>query len=145
MSGACVLRDYAVLADGERGALINPQGEISWMCFPRWHSDAVFSTLIGGHGKEHVDDLLAQVGLAERGDTPYKSYSLGMKQRLGIAASLLSDPDLLILDEPTNGLDPAGIHEMRDFLRGLGNKGKTVFVSSHLLAEVQRMCDREAP
>ncbi len=97
---------------------------------------------LGGHGTEHVDDLLAQVGLAERGDTPYKQYSLGMKQRLGIAASLLSDPELLILDEPTNGLDPAGIHEVRDFLRGLGNKGKTVFVSSHLLAEIQRMCDR---
>ncbi len=97
---------------------------------------------LGGHGAERVDDLLAQVGLADRGDHLYKSYSLGMKQRLGIAASLLSDPDLLILDEPTNGLDPAGIHEMRDFLQSLGKKGKTIFVSSHLLSEIQRMCDR---
>jgi len=95
---------------------------------------------IAGDGAHRVDDLLAQVGLADRGHEPYRSYSLGMKQRLGIAATLLTDPELLILDEPTNGLDPSGIHEMRDFLVGLARSGKTVFVSSHLLAEVQRMC-----
>jgi len=64
-----------------------------------------------------------------------------MKQRLGIAAALLPDPDLLILDEPTNGLDPGGIHEVRDFLKSLARQGKTVFVSSHLLSEIQRICD----
>jgi len=95
---------------------------------------------LSGHGSHRVDELLAQVRLADWGDKPYKSYSLGMKQRLGIAATLLADPELLILDEPTNGLDPAGIHEMRHFLRDLARKGKTVFVSSHLMAEVQRLC-----
>ena len=97
---------------------------------------------LSGNGMDRVDEMLAQVNLAEWGGKAYRSYSLGMKQRLGIAAALLSDPELLILDEPTNGLDPAGIHEMRDFLVGLGRKGKTVFVSSHLMAEVQKMCER---
>ncbi|MHB8605666.1 MAG: ABC transporter ATP-binding protein [Thermoplasmatota archaeon] len=97
--------------------------------------------ILGGHDLARIDPLLAQVGLADRADDPYKSFSLGMKQRLGIAASLVPDPELLMLDEPTNGLDPAGIREMRGFLRALGDQGKTVFVSSHLLAEVQRMCD----
>ncbi|MFA5943862.1 MAG: ABC transporter ATP-binding protein [Candidatus Thermoplasmatota archaeon] len=96
---------------------------------------------LGGFDPARIPPLLAQVGLADRGDEPYKRYSLGMKQRLGIAAALLPDPELLVLDEPTNGLDPAGIHEIRDFLRGLGDQGKTVFVSSHLLAEIEKMCD----
>jgi ABC-2 type transport system ATP-binding protein len=96
---------------------------------------------LGGHDKSRIPALLQQVGLAEAAGQLYKRYSLGMKQRLGIAAALLPDPDLLVLDEPTNGLDPAGIHEVRDFLRALGRQGKTVFVSSHLLTEVQRMCD----
>jgi ABC-2 type transport system ATP-binding protein len=73
-----------------------------------------------------------------------KTYSLGMKQRLGIAAALLKDPELLILDEPANGLDPAGIKEVRDLLRSLGEEGRTVFLSSHQLAEVQQVCDRVA-
>jgi ABC-2 type transport system ATP-binding protein len=81
------------------------------------------------------------VGLRERGDDRYKNYSLGMKQRLGIALALLPDPDLLILDEPTNGLDPQGIVEIRSLLMQLGARGKTVFVSSHLLAEIQAACD----
>jgi ABC-2 type transport system ATP-binding protein len=96
---------------------------------------------LGGFPDEHMGLLLAQVGLSESAHRAYKGYSLGMKQRLGIAASLLPDPDLVILDEPTNGLDPAGIQEVRDFLRGLARQGKTVFVSSHQLAEVQRICD----
>ncbi len=96
---------------------------------------------LGGFPEARIPVLLRQVGLAEQADEPYKRYSLGMKQRLGIAAALLPDPELLILDEPTNGLDPSGIIEIRDFLRALGRQGKTVFVSSHLLSEIQKMCD----
>ncbi len=88
-----------------------------------------------------IDELLELVGLAERANDRVQGYSLGMKQRLGIAAALLSDPRLLLLDEPANGLDPAGIVAMRDMLRELAASGKTVFVSSHLLAEVQAMAD----
>jgi ABC-2 type transport system ATP-binding protein len=79
--------------------------------------------------------------LAERGGSKYKTYSLGMKQRLGIAAALLPDPKLLILDEPTNGLDPAGIQEIRDLLSRLAGEGVTVFVSSHLLSEIEMIAE----
>ena len=97
-----------------------------------------------GIGRPTVDAVLDQVGLADRAGDQVRTYSLGMKQRLGIAAALLKDPELLILDEPANGLDPAGIKEVRDLVRRLGNEGRTVFVSSHQLAEVQQMCDRVA-
>jgi len=91
-----------------------------------------------------VDDALERTGLAERGDDLVKTYSLGMKQRLGIAAALLQDPAVLILDEPANGLDPAGIVEVRDLLRRLAAQGRTVFVSSHILSEVQQVADHVA-
>ncbi|CAO5228129.1 ABC transporter ATP-binding protein [Frankia sp. AgKG'84/4] len=91
--------------------------------------------------RDRIEAVLAQVGLTERGDDRFSSYSLGMKQRLGIAAALLPDPCLLILDEPTNGLDPAGIREMRALLGQLAGTGMTVFVSSHLLTEVEQICD----
>lgn len=100
----------------------------------------VLATL-GGHPQDQVQSLLDQVGLGDRGKSKYKTYSLGMKQRLGIAAALLPDPQLLILDEPTNGLDPAGIQEVRDLMRSLANEGTTVFVSSHLLAEIEMISD----
>jgi ABC-2 type transport system ATP-binding protein len=90
---------------------------------------------------ERVDAVLGQTGLAGRDREPVKRFSLGMKQRLGIAAALLSDPELLILDEPTNGLDPAGIVEIRGLLRDLGRNGRTVIVSSHQLAEIEAVCD----
>lgn len=94
---------------------------------------------------ERIRVLLEQVGLAARARQSVGGYSLGMKQRLGIAAALLDDPDLVILDEPTNGLDPAGIQEMRGFIRALvTEQGKTVFLSSHLLNEVEQVCDRVA-
>ena len=85
--------------------------------------------------------MLAEVGLGDRGRDKFRTYSLGMKQRLAIAATLLKDPDLLIFDEPTNGLDPAGIHEIRATMRGLADRGKTVLVSSHILTEVQQVAD----
>ena len=87
-----------------------------------------------------VDSALEQVGLTGRDRERFKGYSLGMKQRLAIAATLLKNPDLLILDEPTNGLDPAGIRDIRDMIRGLGESGVTVLLSSHILAEVQQVC-----
>lgn len=99
---------------------------------------------IQGVGPVAVGESLARVGLAERADDPVKTYSLGMKQRLGIAAALLKDPAVLILDEPANGLDPAGIVEVRSLLKSLGADGRTVFVSSHILSEVQQTADRVA-
>lgn len=95
--------------------------------------------------KADFDRLLSRVGMLDRADRPVKGYSTGMKQRLGLAATLLSDPDLIILDEPTNGLDPQGIQDIRLFVRRLVDEfGKTVFLSSHLLGEVEQVCDRVA-
>ncbi len=88
-----------------------------------------------------VEEVLEAVGLTDRGGDKVRTYSLGMRQRLGIAVALLSDPDLLLLDEPANGLDPAGIVAMRELLRYLTARGKTVLVSSHILPEVQQLAD----
>ena len=101
---------------------------------------AIFARL-GGIDQDRVDPLLDLVGLGLRGKHKFKTYSLGMKQRLGIAAALLPDPKLLILDEPTNGLDPAGIQEIRDLLSDLAKRGVTVFVSSHLLSEIEMIAE----
>jgi len=89
-----------------------------------------------------IDDVLEQVGLSEARNKRVKAYSQGMRQRLGIALALLGRPDVLVLDEPTNGLDPQGMREIRLLLRRLADDGTTVFVSSHLLSEVEAMCDR---
>ena len=91
-----------------------------------------------------IGEVLALVGLTTRQKDKVRGFSLGMKQRLALAAALLPDPELLILDEPTNGLDPAGMREFRDLIRELGRSDKTVFVSSHLLNEVEQMCDEVA-
>lgn len=91
-----------------------------------------------------IDEVLEIADLSERGGDLVSRYSLGMRQRLAIAAALLKDPKLLILDEPANGLDPSGIREVRHLLRRLGDEGRTVFVSSHILGEVQQTCDRVA-
>jgi ABC-2 type transport system ATP-binding protein len=88
-----------------------------------------------------VEPALARAGLTARAGDKYRSYSLGMKQRLGIASALLPDPELLILDEPTNGLDPAGIVEMRGLIRSFADDGMTVLVSSHLISEIEQICD----
>ncbi|HVD47192.1 MAG TPA: ABC transporter ATP-binding protein [Candidatus Limnocylindria bacterium] len=103
-----------------------------------------FGDLLGGVGEKRIDEVLEIVSLNGRDKDKVKTYSMGMKQRLGLAVALLNDPDLLILDEPANGLDPAGIVEMRDLLRGLAADGKTVFISSHVLSEVQQICTRVA-
>jgi len=95
----------------------------------------------GGVERTRVDAVLDQVGLRDRADERVKGYSLGMKQRLAVASALLKRPELLILDEPANGLDPAGIREMRDMMRELSAAGVTVVVSSHILAEIQLICD----
>jgi ABC-type multidrug transport system ATPase subunit len=89
-----------------------------------------------------IQEVLRLVDLADRARDRFSTYSLGMKQRLGVAAALLKDPELVILDEPTNGLDPAGMRDMRRLIRELGSDGRTVLLSSHLLGEVQQICDR---
>jgi ABC-2 type transport system ATP-binding protein len=111
--------------------------------FPGFTGRRNLSLLAGtiGQPRSKVDEVLDVVGLRERGGDRYGGYSLGMRQRLAIAATLLKDPDLLILDEPTNGLDPAGIREIRETIRELGSTGVTVLLSSHILAEVQQVCD----
>ena len=88
-----------------------------------------------------VDHLLEMVGITDRANSKVSTYSLGMKQRLGIAYTLLGDPDMLLLDEPTNGLDPAGMAEVRELIRQLGGSGRAVLLSSHVLHEVEQVCD----
>jgi ABC-2 type transport system ATP-binding protein len=102
------------------------------------------ASALGGIPDSHIDAILDVVGLRERQKDRVRTYSLGMKQRLGVAMALLHNPDLLILDEPANGLDPAGIVEIRDLMRALAAQGKTVFISSHVLTEVQQICTRVA-
>jgi ABC-2 type transport system ATP-binding protein len=96
---------------------------------------------LGGHDPRRIPEVLDLVALGSRGPDRFGEYSLGMKQRLGIAAALLGDPELLVLDEPTNGLDPAGINEMRQFIRSLADGKRTVLVSSHILSELEQISD----
>ncbi len=98
------------------------------------------SARIRGVGHSRIDAVLKQVGLFERRNDPFNTYSLGMKQRLAIASALLTDPDVLILDEPTNGLDPQGISDMRALILEISTSGKTIILASHLLDEVQKVC-----
>lgn len=124
------------------GALVESPALYSYMS-GRDNLRAV-GNLLGGVPEKRIDDVLDVVSLKGRDHDRVRTYSMGMKQRLGLAVALLNDPDLLILDEPANGLDPAGIVEMRDLLRGLAAQGKTVFISSHVLTEVQQICTRVA-
>jgi ABC-2 type transport system ATP-binding protein len=114
--------------------------------FPRFSGRRNLEVLarLHGIGSQTIDDALERVKLTERQGDMVKSYSLGMRQRLAIAATLLTDPKVLLLDEPANGLDPAGIVEVRELIRSLGAEGRTVFVSSHILSEVQQVADQVA-
>ena len=102
----------------------------------------LFARLLGPVDEKQVSELLDLVGMKERGDDKVKRYSMGMRQRLALAQAMLGKPKLLILDEPTNGLDPNGIHGLRILLRKLADEGMTIFFSSHLLSEVEELCDR---
>ncbi|HET7487012.1 MAG TPA: ATP-binding cassette domain-containing protein [Acidimicrobiales bacterium] len=123
---------------GRVGALVEGPG--LWPALTATENVAVVARL-AGHDPARIPWALDLVGLGERAGDRYGSYSLGMKQRLGIAAALLGDPELLVLDEPTNGLDPVGIIDMRDLIGRLGAGGRTVLVSSHLLGELEQVCD----
>jgi ABC-2 type transport system ATP-binding protein len=118
---------------------------------PRFHGHLsgrqnlrILAAARGGGAAKMIDPALNRTGLSGRADDNVSAYSMGMRQRLGVAACLLADPQLLILDEPMNGLDPAGMHEMRDMIRSLVDEGRTVMLSSHLLDEVERTCDEVA-
>ncbi|GMX66152.1 ABC transporter ATP-binding protein [Paenibacillus elgii] len=109
-----------------------------------WENLEHFARMLPGVGENRIREVVDIVGMDARIHDKVKTYSLGMRQRLGIAQALLNDPKLLILDEPTNGLDPQGIKELREFIRQLAETGLSLFISSHLLSEIQQMCDRVA-
>ena len=134
-SGRCVVR-------GRVGAVIDGQG-----LFPGFSGRRnleLLAALGRVDRRRGVDDVLARVGLVDRAADRVGTYSLGMRRRLGLAAALLCDPEVLVLDEPTNGLDPEGVRDVRELLRDLADEGRTVVVSSHALAEVQLSCDAVA-
>ena len=133
----------------ERGRALAQVGAI--VDEPRFHGHLtgrenlkILAAARGGEAGRQIGPALGRTGLAQRADDKVSAYSMGMRQRLGVAACLLADPQLLILDEPMNGLDPAGMHLMRDMIRGLVDEGRTVMLSSHLLDEVERTCDQVA-
>jgi len=109
-----------------------------------WDNLEVLSKAIGGIPQSKIHEVLCRVNLLDRAKDKYQHYSLGMKQRLAIASALLRDPELIILDEPTNGLDPSGYKEVRELIPALAKENRTVFLCSHLLHEVERVCDRVA-
>jgi ABC-2 type transport system ATP-binding protein len=121
------------------GALVEAPG---FYPFLSGHDNLRVLARHAGARADRIPVVLDQVGLGERACDRYATYSLGMKQRMGVAAALLKDPELLILDEPTNGLDPAGTAAMRDLIRSFRDEGRTVLLSSHLMPEVEQVCDR---
>ena len=147
-AGTMSVLDHPVPA--ERGVALQRVGAI--VEEPRFHMHLtgrenlrVVAAVRGPEAYARIEPALARVGLSERGGEKVKRYSMGMRQRLGVARCLLADPLLLILDEPTNGLDPGGIQEFREMVRAMvEQEGRTVFVSSHLLDEVEKTCDAAA-
>ena len=131
--------------DGHRDALHRIGSVVETPAFYPYLSGrqnlAYFQGISGRGGPSELDELLERVGLASRGGDRFQTYSLGMKQRLGLAYAMLGNPELLFLDEPTNGMDPEGMAEVRELVRGLGTSGRTVLLSSHLLHEVEQVCD----
>jgi ABC-2 type transport system ATP-binding protein len=123
---------------GRVGALL--EGPALWPGLTGTENLRVLAKL-GRHDERAIPQLLALVGLADRADDRFGRYSLGMKQRLGIAAALLGSPELIVLDEPTNGLDPAGIREMRQLIATIAQEARTVLISSHILSEIEHVCD----
>lgn len=137
------LRSQFVEAMGYVGCIVeNPE---LYKFLTGWENLEMVVHMLDGITKERIHDVVSLVGLENRIHDKVKTYSLGMRQRLGIAQALLAKPKLLILDEPTNGLDPSGIRELREFVRKLAEQEKvSVFISSHLLSEIEMMCDRVA-
>lgn len=147
-SGEIVIDGYSITKQFEKairqvGAIVeNPE---MYKYLSGYQNLIHYARMVPGVDDDRIDEVVQLVGLESRIHEKVKSYSLGMRQRLGVAQALLHKPKLLILDEPTNGLDPAGIRELRDYLRRLAKEdGIAVFVSSHLLAEMELMCDRVA-
>jgi ABC-2 type transport system ATP-binding protein len=142
INGHSIRSDYAK-AISQVGAIVeNPE---MYKFMSGYDNLLHFSRMHRGISPQRIHEMVDLVGLKDRIHDKVKTYSLGMRQRLGVAQALLHKPQLLILDEPTNGLDPAGIRELRDYLRKLAHhEGITVFVSSHLLSEMELMCDRVA-
>lgn len=147
-SGDILIDGHSIVTDFEKairhvGAIVeNPE---MYKYLTGYENLIHFARMIPGITAHRVKEVVALVGLEARIHDKVKTYSLGMRQRLGVAQAILHKPKLLILDEPTNGLDPAGIRELRDYLRRLAkNEGVAVFVSSHLLSEMELMCDRVA-
>ncbi|WML54159.1 ABC transporter ATP-binding protein [Neobacillus sp. PS3-12] len=140
IAGASIKKHFTE-AVGHVGAIVeNPE---MYKFMSGYDNLVHFSRMTNGVEKEKINEVVELVGLTERIHDKVKTYSLGMRQRLGLAQCLLHDPEVLILDEPTNGLDPAGIREIRDYLRLLAReKNMAVIVSSHLLSEMEMMCDR---
>lgn len=115
----------------------------SFYSYNTGYENLMYFAKLNGVGSKRVEELLELLGLTEAANKKVKAYSLGMRQRLGIAQALLKDPDVLVLDEPTNGLDPEGIYEVREYIRKIASeKNITVLISSHLLGELEKMCDR---
>jgi len=136
------LSDNPWLALRRIGAVI--EGPAFYPYLSGWDNLAVLARSIGGIGNQRITEVLERVNLLDRSKDRYSHYSMGMKQRLGIASTLLRDPELIILDEPTNGLDPAGTKEIRDLIPKLAHESRAVLLCSHLLHEVELVCNRVA-
>ena len=140
INGHNVKKEYETAMSSIGGIVENPE---MYTNLSAYLNLKMYAKLHDNIPKGRIDEVLELVGLKERAKEPIKKYSLGMKQRIGLAQALLHKPKMLILDEPTNGLDPAGIHQLRDILKKYAHEdGAAVMVSSHLLAEMQMMCDR---